>query len=133
MKISSAFPSKFLRAADLQDQNINVTMSHVDMEDVGDTDKKPVLYFNGKEKGCVLNKTNSKVITQAYGDDTEAWRGKPLILYPAMVDFRGDMVEAIRVRIPKQPAANGTSQIAAQNTQYNEINPPPHETADIPF
>jgi hypothetical protein len=111
------------------DQNVNVTMSHVDMEDVGDTDKKPVLYFNGKDKGVVLNKTNSRVITNAYGDDTEAWRGKPLILYPAMVDFRGDMVEAIRVRIPKMPAPSGISQQA--QAHHSEANPPPID--DIPF
>lgn len=132
MKISSAFPSKFLKAADLQDQNVNVTMSHVDMEDVGDTDKKPVLYFNGKDKGCVLNKTNSKVITQAYGDDTETWRGKPLILYPAMVDFRGDMVEAIRCRVPKQPMPSGLQQSPTPAAAHHtEIDPPPHE--DVPF
>ena len=126
MKISSAFPSKFLKAADLQDQNVNVVISHCDMDDVGDTDKKPVLFFKGKDKGVVLNKTNSKVIAMSYGDDTEAWAGKPLILFPAMVEFRGDMVEAIRCRVPKQPAPSG---IAKPN--HTEIDPPPHE--DVPF
>ena len=129
MKISSAFPSKYLKAADLMDQNVNVIMSHVDMEDVGDTDKKPVLYFKGKDKGVVLNKTNSRVITNAYGDDTEGWKDKPIILYPAMVDFRGDMVEAIRVRIPKMPVPSGLSQKPQEH--HTETNPPPID--DIPF
>jgi hypothetical protein len=111
MRISSAFPSKFLKASDLQDKNVEVIMSTVDFEDIGDTDRKPVLHFQGKNRGLVLNKTNSRTIAAAYGDHTEAWNGKPVILYPAMVDFRGDSVEAIRVRIPKaapsKPALEG--------------------------
>jgi hypothetical protein len=98
MKISNAFPSKFLKAGDLQDRNVAVTMSHVALEDVGDSERKPVLYFHGKNKGLVLNKTNSRLIAGIYGDDTENWDGKSLVLFPAMVDFRGDQVEAIRVR-----------------------------------
>jgi hypothetical protein len=100
MRISSAFPSKYLKASDLQDRNVPVIMSHVALEDVGDNERKPVLYFHGKNKGLVLNKTNSRVIAAAYGDDTDDWHGKPLVLFPAMVDFRGDSVEAIRVKAP---------------------------------
>jgi hypothetical protein len=98
MKISAAFPSKYLKASDLQDRNVSVIMSHVELEDVGDVERKPVLHFEGKNKGLVLNKTNSRVIAGAYSDDTDAWAGKPLVLFPAMVDFRGDSVEAIRVK-----------------------------------
>ena len=127
------YPSKYLKAADLNDQEAKVTMSHVDMEDVGDADKKPVLYFNGKTKGLVLNKTNGRAISKTYGDETEEWKGKDLILYPAMVDFRGDMVEAIRVRVPKQMGASGL----AGEKKYTENNPPPIAgnplDDDIPF
>lgn len=100
MKISSAFPSDYLKAADLQDQNVRVVMSHVEMKDIGD-DHKPVLHFQGKDKGLVLNKTNANNITHAYGDDTDGWAGKEIILYPTMVDFQGKSVEAIRVRSPQ--------------------------------
>ena len=60
MRISSAFPSKYLKAADLQDKQVTVRMSHVETETIGDDDR-PVLYFQGKEKGLVLNKTNANV------------------------------------------------------------------------
>ena len=102
MRISNAFPSKYLKASDLQDRNVAVTMSHVELEDIGDSERKPVLHFHGKNKGLVLNKTNSRVIAGIYGDDTKTWDGKSLVLFPAMVDFRGDQVEAIRVRAPRQ-------------------------------
>jgi hypothetical protein len=105
MKIMGAFPSKYLSAADLQDKPHTLVMQRVELETIAGDEKKPVLYFSKSKKGLVLNKTNSKQIMAAYGDDTDEWEGKPLVLYPAMVDFKGDTVEAIRVRVPK-PAPN---------------------------
>ncbi len=99
MKMSEEFPSKFLKAGDLQGREVRVTMSNVEREKIGD-DNKPVLYFKGKEKGVVLNKTNASTITDAYGDDTEDWYDQPLILFSVMVDFQGKVAPAIRVRVP---------------------------------
>lgn len=99
MKISAAFPSEYLKAADLQEQNVRVVMSHVEIKEVGD-DRKPILYFQGKEKGLVLNKTNANNIALVYGDDTDEWTGKELVLFPTMVDYQGRSVDAIRVRAP---------------------------------
>jgi hypothetical protein len=102
--MSSAFPSKYLKAADLQDRHITVTMSHVAMEKIAmDSEEvKPVLYFEHKAKGLVLNKTNSETIARVYGDESDQWLGKPIILYSAMVQFKSEMVEAVRIKIPKQ-------------------------------
>lgn len=99
MLISSAFPSNYLKCADLQDRNVKVLIDRVEMEDIGG-DHKPILYFQGKDKGLVLNKTNSNNISIVYGDDTDNWTGRELILYPAMTDFQGKTVPCIRVRIP---------------------------------
>jgi arabinogalactan endo-1,4-beta-galactosidase len=96
MRIDSAFPSQYLKAADLQGKKITVTMSHVDMEDIGG-DLKPILYFIGKDKGLVLNKTNSNTIAMMHGYETEDWSGKSITLVEAMVDFQGRTVAAIRV------------------------------------
>src|SRR5690349_18637485 len=100
MRISSAFPGQYLKAADLQGREVTVTMDHVKQEDIGG-DHKPVLYFTGKERGLVLNKTNANNISYLYGDETEQWHGKPIILYAAMVDFQGKSVAAVRVKPPK--------------------------------
>jgi hypothetical protein len=102
MKISNAFPSKYLKASDLQDRNVEVIMSRVEIEAIGDDERKPVLYFQGKTKGLVLNKTNARAIATGYGDDTAGWQGRSLTLFSAMVDFRGESVEAIRCRVPKK-------------------------------
>ena len=105
MQISQAFPSNYLKAADLQGREANVVIDRVEMEPIGQGDKKenkPVIYFQGKEKGVVLNKTNSFAISDAYGDNTDDWTGQPVILFCAWVDFQGRSVEAIRIRVPKR-------------------------------
>ena len=139
MKISSAFPSNYLKAADLQDRNVMVKMSHVTLEKIGD-DEKPVLYFVGKEKGIVLNKTNASNIAVVYGDDTNDWREQEIVLFPAMVDFQGKSVEAIRVRAP-QPKDRKQTQRQADPISSGPMSDPPagHPGAasftddDIPF
>jgi arabinogalactan endo-1,4-beta-galactosidase len=98
MRISSAFPSKYLKAADLQGRQVKALMSHVETETIGDDDR-PVLYFQGKEKGLILNKTNANSISAVYGDDTEDWRGGEIVLFETMVDFQGKTMAAIRCRV----------------------------------
>ena len=133
MKIMGAFPSKYLSAADLQDKPHTLVMSRVEMETIGGDDKKPVLYFSKSQKGLVLNKTNSKQIAAQYGDDTDEWEGKPIVLFPAMVDFKGDTVEAIRVRAPKPQRVGGGKPIAPPPVeQQNDSDPPPFDD-DMPF
>jgi len=99
MNINDVYPSKYLKASDLQGKEITVTMDRVEEESVGqDGDTKPVLYFQGKQKGIVLNKTNSNNIMGAYGAETDNWSGKQIVLYSTYVDFAGKSVEAIRCR-----------------------------------
>lgn len=100
MRIDSAFPGQYLKAADLQGREVTVTMSHVKMEDVGG-EEKPVLYFSGKDRGLCLNKTNANNIAHVYGHETDDWHGKSLTLYEAMVDYQGRSTPAIRVKVPR--------------------------------
>ena len=103
MRIDSAFPGQYLKAADLQGKRVTVTMAHVQMEDIG-SEQKPILYFQGTDKGLVLNKTNSNTIMAAYGYETEDWAGQVITLVEAMVDFQGRTVAAIRIVVPKVAA-----------------------------
>jgi hypothetical protein len=99
MNINESFPSKYLKASDLKGHEVKVTISRVVPEKIGD-DTKPVLYFKGKEKGVVMNKTNANRIAARYGYETDEWSGQDIILYPDMVEFQGQTMEAIRVRVP---------------------------------
>lgn len=111
MKISQVFQSKWLKAADLQGAEVKVQISGCAIEEFTDGDKKdtkPVLYFTGKKKGLMLNRTNSAIIADTYGDDTDGWIGQDIIIYPDKTLFQGKMVECLRVRTPI-PTANGES------------------------
>lgn len=99
MNMNEVYPSKYLKADDLQGREVRVTMQSVEMEKIGD-DMKPVLYFKGATKGVVLNKTNNGTIAAAYGWESDDWVDQPLILFSVMVDFQGKVAPAIRCRVP---------------------------------
>lgn len=109
MNIKTAFPSNYIKAADLQGRDINVTIRDVKIADVGtaqEPDEKPVVYFEGKEKGLVLNKTNANTIAGIYGDDTDLWRGKSITLFESQTEFQGRPTACVRVRL-RPPQLNG--------------------------
>lgn len=108
MNINDAFPSNYLKASDLGEAQPVVAIDRVEVEPIGrGKEMKPVVYFAGKQKGMVLNKTNSKKIAEIAGShDTDDWHGVQVKLYATEVDFQGETVEAIRVKAPKAaPAA----------------------------
>jgi hypothetical protein len=96
MNIDQLYPSKFLSAADLNGKPLRVTIAGLKREDIGG-EQKVVLSFTD-EKSLILNKTNARAIAKTLGNETRGWTGKDVILVPTQVDFRGDMVDAIRVR-----------------------------------
>jgi hypothetical protein len=98
--INEAFPSAYLKASDLQNRTVLVTIERVEFEPVGPEKKmKPILYFVGKEKGLVLNKTNANKIMQLTSSPvTEEWHGFQVAIYPTETSYQGDTVECIRVK-----------------------------------
>ncbi|KKL94214.1 hypothetical protein LCGC14_1866940, partial [marine sediment metagenome] len=110
MRMSEAYPSKYLKAQDLKGQRVMVTISHVTMEDIGDESKsesKPVVFFQGKDKGMVLNKTNAAQISFMYGDESDSWCDKKIELFTMMVAFQGQQVPAIRIAPPPNVPMTG--------------------------
>ena len=104
MNINEAFPSKYLKASDLQGRAIKVKMARVTSEKMGE-DTKLVLYFDGKQKGMVLNKSNAQMIAAVYSPETDGWIGKEIKLYAGKVNFNGQMVDSLKVEVI--PAASG--------------------------
>jgi hypothetical protein len=101
MKTSDAFPSRFMKVADLNGKEVTVTISSVEMEKVGD-EEKLVAYFKGQTKAFVLNRTNTTSIEEITGtDETEEWTDVRIVLYPSTVFFNGSKVPCMRVRAPR--------------------------------
>jgi hypothetical protein len=121
MKRGDVFPSKWLKASDIEDDT-TVTISNVVKEDMPDDEsEKSVVYFRELEKGLILNITNWNVIEALTGEeDSDNWEGHQITLFTTEVDFKGKQVEAIRIRTkPKkggktngkkhEPADNGST------------------------
>ena len=103
--VSDAFPSPYLKAADLNNRTIKLKVEKVVFEEIGqEKDKKPVIYFVDVKKGLVLNRTNATTIGSVHGQEFEGWTGKEIELFSMMVPFNGQNVAAIRVRAaPEEP------------------------------
>ena len=115
MNIDTAYPSKYIKESDLQGQARLLTIARVSMEAVDQSghDMKPVVFFQGAQKGMVLNVTNKNVIVLLYGQETDNWTGRQIELYPSQTDFRGDVVACIRCRAPQAVGALGGAAVAA--------------------
>lgn len=109
------FDGKYLGAWNLVDpeghqKDCTVTISSVKAEKVimegGQTNKKPLISFQGRELPMVCCKTNAKTIAGMYGNDTAAWVGKRITLYATTTQVGGQTKDCIRVRpaIPVTPA-----------------------------
>lgn len=105
-----ASESNWLKAEDLKHQEHEATIAGAALVEV-DNKQRIELRFVGREKKLLLNKTNADTLVYAYGDDTDGWVGKQLILYPTIAQFQGKTVPAIRVRPKLQAAAPVTRSV----------------------
>jgi hypothetical protein len=139
MNINGVFPSKYLKAAELNGRSFKLTISAFSIEDAGDGERKPVIHFQGAEKGLMLNKTNAFEIASAYGEETDAWMGRQIEVFPSTTQYQGRVTPCIRVRAvlptaegvpgaiydpapPRQPAPERTP--LADQDSYHGDEPP---------
>ena len=98
MKIGQMTTSKYLKGSDVDPPKL-LTFHSFKKENVAKETEPPehkwVAYFDGEEKGLVLNKVNLERAARAMGsDDTDDWIGKPIVVfYDPNVEFGGKLVE----------------------------------------
>jgi hypothetical protein len=101
------YDSEYLYAWDLQGKDVTVTIARTQQVQLigegGRKAKKPCVWFEGKEKGLAINKTNGKIIAAMYGNDMEGWAGKRITLFPTTTQMGGETKECVRVR-PRVPS-----------------------------
>lgn len=105
MRISETFPSAsvYLAAKHLPpNQDVHATIQDCVNEHLALEGDKPALVFVGRDKKLLLNKTNLSVLVDSFGDETDHWRGKRIILFVTRTQFNGQMVPGIRIRVPEQ-------------------------------
>jgi len=136
MRSTDAFKGAYLKAADILHKRLAVVIEDVVVEEVGqgsDKEERPIMHFQGKDKGLVLNKTNWARLADFLGsDESDDWRGMSIIIGTERVDFQGKRVDAIRVLgVPKK----------SQSVRPAPPEPKPEETEaafeagddDVPF
>ena len=134
MRISTAFPSKYLKATDIPNgRELNLQIDSVLMEVMEQSnEEKPVLSFIGKQKGLVLNVTNSNTVSDIYGDDTDKWHGKPVVLFTSTTSFNGRNVACLRLRAPDATSAPVVAPAVAP-AQENATTNAVVDGDDLPF
>ena len=139
MNVNEAYPSDFIRAVDLKGREWSVNIERVESREMNDGKVKPIVFFVKVAKGLVLNRTNAMTIASYYGPETDGWRGKEIILYPAKVMFQGQMTDSVRIRalVGGNQTRGALSDVGFDDTE----NPAPKAAAnktsiaddDIPF
>src|SRR5262245_27529509 len=104
MRTKDMFPSKFLKSEDAKTRQIITTISHMQMELVGqgqDQKKKPVLYLED-QKPIVLNRTNTEALEDAFGDSDD-WPGNKIKIRCVKTNYAGKTVDGLRIEpiVPK--------------------------------
>lgn len=124
--INDAFPSKYLKTSDLGDVEPVVTIDRVEWEAVGrDREMKAVVYFVGKKKAIVLNKTMATKLIELTGTAlTEEWKGHKVKLYASEATFGGDTYDVVRIK------AAGTAKPKIRMSKPEAPAPPPPAAAD---
>jgi hypothetical protein len=111
---------EFIYAFDLNGKDCVVRIAKVEQGSLasagGRKTKKPVVFFEGKEKGLALNATNAKTIASMFGNYVEKWIGQAVTLYPTTTQMNGETMECIRIRptAPKASKPDLTEQIRTE-------------------
>jgi hypothetical protein len=141
MKRGDVFPSKYLKASDLNGKPVVVTIERATFEKLktpdGKEQEKIVLAFVKAKKTLPLNLTNYDAVTGIVGDDeTDNWPGHQIELFADKTHMAGKIVSCVRIRPPGQrdlplakPSDRGPtgSPSAAQRPLADEMDD------DIPF
>jgi hypothetical protein len=125
MRRNQAYPSKWLKAEDLNGQDLTVHIKAIDSTEFDDGNTQRVLYFaDAKIKPLGLNVTNWETISDLHGEDDDDWIGCAVTLYPTKTkNQQGQRVACIRVRDEK-PAQSGKAPrtpIERNNEEFDEF------------
>ena len=137
MHVDTMFPSRFLKASDLDGQEFRLEIASLTFEefdrDDGGKEARPCLWFTKTDKGLVLNKTNASMIAHLHGNETDNWIGKIIAVGTESVAFKGQIVPALRVR-GYTPSANGTpGQQPEPAAVADDLPAEVDDNSDLPF
>lgn len=86
-KVSDIYQSGWLKAEDLAGAGRKVRIEAIKVEQFDDQQKgtkenKIVMAFVGKQKRLICNKMQAGALAKLFGDDTDNWLGREVVLTP---------------------------------------------------
>lgn len=105
MKLSELFPRKYANGDDLGGRSVPAVISRVTLDEIRPAGKppvqRPVLWVSGATRGVIMSRTLAYQVAEIVGsEDTDAWPGRKIVLYPVPMEVAGRRVVAIRARKP---------------------------------
>lgn len=101
MKATRFKTALYLSAKDsLEFNNKGFIINAVFQAQIGSADnmqEKLCLRLNGIDKPIALNQTNLTILIDKYGDDTDLWVNKKVILHVVKVSFNGQIVDGLQL------------------------------------
>ena len=105
VKVGKFFSGKFLKPVDLEQDSQIVEIQGGREHRFQDGEDKWICKFKEYSKPLPLNTINGKRLEAEWGDESDDWIGKKVELYRTQGEFRGEIMDVIRIRIPSQSAA----------------------------
>src|SRR5262249_36146898 len=104
-KLNEAFPSKYLKATDLEGGPVVATIKLAALENIKDFNgnqvPKYVLYFSKALKPLPLNRTNFESVMDISGiDDSDDWGGTKVEVFATTTSMNGKTLDCVRLRKP---------------------------------
>lgn len=104
--IDDIYTGSSLSAKDLKGRTVKLTINGVTSKRFDDGGVKLVCSFEETDKTLVCNKTNAKRIAESHGKVWARWVGKSIKIHPERVEYKGDIVDGIRVNLPEGAASD---------------------------
>lgn len=146
MNVKDLIVGKYLSAKDMVGQRVLATLDVCQIEEfenktTGVTDTRPVVYFEDLDQVMVLNKTNLKVLAREFGEETERWKGRRVLVTTHKVKTpAGAEVDGLRIEPWVEPVAaapraarRGTPAPAPTPARAVEAREDLSATDDLPF
>ena len=109
MKASELFPSTYLNAKSAGQYNgktltiFEVKVEHIPGRDGAEGQDKLALGFEGVEKLMIVNRINYQTLVECFGDETDDWKMKKVVLGIVRIPFNGKPTPSIML----SPAETG--------------------------
>ena len=98
-----SYSGRFVSSVEI-DKPTTVKIAGFDQETIKSWQKgsepkdRAILYFEGKDRGMVLNNTNFRKLVDLFGWDSADWIGKEIVLATVKKEAFGRVVDSIEVR-----------------------------------